>query len=155
VVTEDTANVSQYLDGKLPKEALTVVSAPHEGVPSLLAASDLGFLLLQSTANIEVSSPAKFSEYLNSGLPVLITEQVGDFSAIVAEERVGRIVGDDGSFDLKFLDEIVSNRNELAERCVGSGAQLTWQVFSGAWWDIVAGLVSNPSDNFGKAKLPS
>jgi glycosyltransferase involved in cell wall biosynthesis len=143
IVTEDTARVAAYVDGKLPKETVTIMAVPHEQVPNLLAASDLGLLLLRSTANIEVSSPAKFSEYLNSGVPVLITERVGDFSAVVADERVGTIVADDGSFDLTFLDEVLANRTGLAERCVGSGTHLTWQAFYQAWSDILAKLGGN------------
>src|SRR5262245_8187049 len=98
VITEDAPRASAYLSGKLPLDAVTIMAAAHEEVPSLLAASDLGLLLLHSTENIKVSSPAKFSEYLNSGLPVLITAQVGDFSEMVANEKVGTIVAADHSF---------------------------------------------------------
>src|SRR5262245_26670279 len=133
IVTEDTERAASYLAPRLPKEVVTAIAAPHEQVPGLLAASDLGFLLLRSTTNIEVSSPAKFSEYLNSGVPVLITPRVGDFSAMVAHARVGTIVADDGSFDLKFVDELLANRDELAARCVDAGTHLTWQAFFPAW----------------------
>ncbi len=88
IVTEDVERTRNFLNDRLPSDRFTVLGVPHSEVPALLAASDLGFLLLRSTPNIKVSSPAKFSEYLNSGLPVLITPQVGDFSCLVAENGV-------------------------------------------------------------------
>lgn len=143
IVTEEAVRATAYLSGTMPQEAVTVISARHEEVPSLLAASDLGFLLLHSTPNINVSSPTKFSEYLNSGLPVLITSQVGDFSAMVTNERVGAVVGDDGSFDMKFVENLMPNRTELAARCTAAGAQLTWQAFSEAWSKLIEQLSSS------------
>ncbi len=140
IVTGDVEAAAEYVAGKLAQDVVTILSARHDEVPSLLAAADLGFLLLRSTANIAVSSPAKFSEYLNSGLPVLITPDVGDFSALVAREKVGTIVADDGSLDMKFIDDILANRAELAGRCTVAGRQLTWQAFSSTWSKIIEQL---------------
>jgi hypothetical protein len=106
----------------------------------LLAASDLGFLLLRSTANIEVASPSKFSEYLNSGLPVLITPRVGDFSALIAATGAGAIVSDEGVFDVSVVDQIAESRERSAQRAVEAGRTLTWDAFRPTWNSIIEAL---------------
>ncbi|HXP48650.1 MAG TPA: hypothetical protein VN922_01785, partial [Bacteroidia bacterium] len=38
------------------------------------------------------SSPVKFAEYLAVGLPVIISENIGDYSAFVSEKNCGSLV---------------------------------------------------------------
>ena len=108
----------------------------------LFRSSDLGFLLLRSTPNIQVSSPAKFSEYVNSGLPVLITPQVGDFSSMIAQNRAGAIVTDDGQFDIRIVDEIQSSRDAFAHRSREVGKQVSWEACRSAWMRAIESLSS-------------
>jgi len=140
VVTEDVARANEFLKQKLPGDRYTVLGVPHNEVPALLSASDLAFLLLRSTPNIEVSSPAKFSEYLNSGLPVLITPHVGDFSSLVAENGVGAIVSDDGRFDPGIVNAVAGNRQAFAVRSMEAGKQLSWDAWRSAWMSIIESL---------------
>jgi len=76
VLTSAIEKTREYLGRRLPTNSFTVMNAPHDEIPSLMNASDVGFLLLRSSPNIETCSPAKFSEYRNCGLPVVITPQV-------------------------------------------------------------------------------
>ena len=123
----------------LPADAFTVRSATHEEVPGLLNASDLGLLLLRPSPNIRTASPAKFAEYLNSGLPVLITPDVGDFSELVVKDEVGAIVGGrDGVDDLSFVDRVLQSRMQLGDKCMAAGRRLTWQAFFPTWSGIVS-----------------
>jgi glycosyltransferase involved in cell wall biosynthesis len=144
VVTEEVSRTRDFLSRYLAGDLFSVKSAPHAEVPPLLAASDLGFLLLRSTPNIEVSSPAKFSEYLNSGLPVLISPKVGDFSALIENFKTGAIVSDEGDFDLEFVDAVVHNRHDIAVRTMAAGRQLTWDAFRSEWSNIIENLVTSP-----------
>src|SRR5262249_26319976 len=121
VVTGAADSVSEYLAGHLPAGSFTVMSAKHNEVPALLAASDLGFLLLRSSPNIKTSSPAKFSEYLNCGLPVLITPDVGDFSELIAQTGTGLVVQNGTTIDPGFLSRLESDRNNIAGKCVEAG----------------------------------
>jgi glycosyltransferase involved in cell wall biosynthesis len=136
VVASQVEQIRRYLAARLPAGVFTVMSAAHSEVPGLLNASDLGFLLLRPSPNIKTSSPAKFSEYLNCGLPVAITRDVGDFSAVVAGEKVGAIVDEDGVIDVNFLEALLANRQELAGRSVAAGRSLTWSAFRPAWLEI-------------------
>ena len=140
VVTEDVSRCRDLLSHRLAPGLFTVRSAPHVDVPPLLLASDLGFLLLRSTPNIEVSSPAKFSEYVNSGLPVLISPKVGDFSALIANSKTGAIVSDEGIFDLEFVDSVARYRHDIAVRTMAAGRQVTWDAFRSEWSNIIETL---------------
>lgn len=139
VVTGECEKAQAYLSAHLPPNTFTVRSAAHEEVPGLLNASDLGLLLLRSSPNIETASPAKFAEYLNSGLPVLITPDVGDFSELVMRESVGAIIGGrNGDDELSLVDRVVRTRMQLGAECMAAGRQLTWQAFFPTWSGIVS-----------------
>jgi len=139
VITGDSEKAAGFLSTRLPANTFTVRRAAHDEVPGLLNASDLGLLLLRSSPNIKTSSPAKFAEYLNSGLPVLITPEVGDFSDLVAAEGVGTVVDTmSGRFDMSLVDRTKEDRSGLAAKCIAAGHQLTWQAFSSTWLQIVA-----------------
>ena len=58
-----------------------VLSCPHERVVDHLCAADVGLLLRERHPMNEVAAPGKFAEYVLSGLPLVMTEGIGDFSA--------------------------------------------------------------------------
>ena len=136
VLTSATEKTREYLSHRLAAKSFTVMNAPHDEIPSLLNASDVGFLLLRSSPNIETCSPTKFSEYLSCGLPVVITPQVGDFSTLVAERGVGVVVTNTGSVDSRFLSKVQTMRTEYARNCIDAGRDLTWQAHLATWRDI-------------------
>ena len=115
-----------FLAGHLPPGSFTVMTAAHERVPGLLNASDLGFLLLRESPNIETSSPAKFAEYLNCGVPVIITSGVGDFSSLVRNKRLGEVLKEEAVSD-KLVQAVLNSRSDIAVRCAQGGCELTWQ----------------------------
>ena len=137
VVSSEMERIRAYLAAHLAEGSFTVVEALHRQIPDFLNASDLGLLLLRSAPNIKTSSPAKFSEYLNCGLPVLITPDVGDFSALIEKERVGAIVREDGEFEMDFLDRVIAAREDYAARCSAVGRRLTWEAYRTTWSEII------------------
>jgi glycosyltransferase involved in cell wall biosynthesis len=66
-----------------------VTYVPPEAVPAWLAASDVGLSLAGAGPSRMAMSPAKFTEYLASGLPVIASPGVGDIDGQIASERVG------------------------------------------------------------------
>jgi hypothetical protein len=66
----------------------------HHEVSPTLSACDYGILIREKNWTNKVASPVKFAEYLNAGLKVLISEELGDFSEVVTQENVGLIVSD-------------------------------------------------------------
>lgn len=65
----------------------------HE-VKKYLYASDYGMLIRENSVTNEVASPTKFAEYLHAGLKVLISENIGDFSAFTKKNNCGTIITD-------------------------------------------------------------
>ena len=61
-------------------------------VAGILAEQDMGILLREDTITNRVSSPTKFAEYLAAGLPVIISDAIGDFTATVRAQDLGVVV---------------------------------------------------------------
>jgi glycosyltransferase involved in cell wall biosynthesis len=61
----------------------------HENVQDILNMSDYGMLIREKSVTNEVASPTKFAEYLSSGLPVIISENLGDYSEFVKKNNCG------------------------------------------------------------------
>jgi len=64
---------------------------PHNNVHETLRECDCGILLRNACVTNQVASPTKFAEYLGAGLPVVISENVGDFSEMVRTMGIGQI----------------------------------------------------------------
>lgn len=64
----------------------------HDEVYGELSSCDYGILIRNQNSTNQVASPVKFAEYLNAGLKILISENLGDFSEFVKENACGVIV---------------------------------------------------------------
>ena len=112
VVTRTAEEASRFFAAKFDAGSFAVISAEHNDVPALLNAADLGLLLLKEAPNIRTSSPVKFAEYVNCGLPVLISRNVGDYSDLVTNTGIGSVFDNATPDALAFLD---ADRDELAQ----------------------------------------
>jgi glycosyltransferase involved in cell wall biosynthesis len=79
--------------GVSPDEA-RMLSCPHEQVVDHLCAGDVGLLLRERHPMNEVAAPGKFAEYVLSGLPIVMTEGIGDFSAPMQESELACVLPD-------------------------------------------------------------
>jgi hypothetical protein len=59
-----------------------------------LCAGDVGLLLRERHPMNEVAAPGKFAEYALSGLPIVMTEGIGDFSEPMRESEFACILPD-------------------------------------------------------------
>ena len=75
-----------------------------EDVYSVLCACDYGVLFREDSVTNKVASPTKFAEYLASGLKVLISERIGDYSALVSENEIGQVIRKKTAFSIVKLD---------------------------------------------------
>jgi len=85
----------------------------HKDVLSYLHCCDYGLLLREQSDTNRVASPVKFAEYLYAGLPVLITENLGDFSKFVHDYNCGHIIKEENQ-DWSFLKNVDL---ETKEKC--------------------------------------
>jgi glycosyltransferase involved in cell wall biosynthesis len=123
-ITPSSDRLRQLLwDRGIPQEKVSVVSASHTEVPGLLAAGDLALLLREKSRVNSVASPVKFAEYLAAGLPVVLTQGIGDYSALVCSNGVGCVLPDahlsqeSRNVVAAFLDTYPVNAAELRDRC--------------------------------------
>lgn len=85
-----------YMQKKLVQHGINpsrvyTASVPHHEVPAYLSAADFGFATIKSYPSARYCSPVKIGEYWANGLPVLLTEGVGDDSEIIKSEGGGAV----------------------------------------------------------------
>lgn len=83
----------------------------HKDVPTALTACDFGLLIRDKNTTNKVSSPVKFAEYLSCGLPVIISEEIGDFTAFVQSKGCGHVIADDNE-DFPKLERLSADEKE-------------------------------------------
>ena len=91
-LSPDDANIRSLMD-RHPGRVQRLWLKPDE-VRYQLDLCDAGILLREDTITNRVASPTKFAEYLSAGLPVLISEHLGDFSALVQANGLGHVLRD-------------------------------------------------------------
>jgi glycosyltransferase involved in cell wall biosynthesis len=115
--------------GRLVREAgialqnSTVLSLPQRDVMAHLVAADVGLLLRDAGIVNEVASPVKFAEYLAAGVPVILTESIGDASKLVEKEGIGYVLSglEPTTEDLARLQRFITSfsacSDKLRQRC--------------------------------------
>lgn len=80
-------------------------SVLHEQVPAFLSAADFAFATYKPGLSKKYLSPVKIGEYWANGLPVLLTEGVGDDSDIIKNEGGGALFNlqQEGNLELALL----------------------------------------------------
>jgi len=72
----------------------------HTEVTNALLACDAGILYREQSITNKVAAPTKFAEYLSAGLPVIISDHLGDYSDFVRSEKCGQVLGDGGEINI-------------------------------------------------------
>jgi glycosyltransferase involved in cell wall biosynthesis len=112
-ITTDPAKMQALVEKSgIPASDTTIRSFPPQEVPRWLVASDLALMLRDTTETNRVASPVKFGEYLAAGIPVIVSQHLGDCTGIVEQQRLGV------SVDLSQTDA------QLRETLAASLAQL-------------------------------
>ncbi|QNL22356.1 glycosyltransferase [Hyphobacterium sp. CCMP332] len=77
---------------KINFQNIAILKVDHHEVPNYLSAADYGLVTVRPSPHRKYCSPIKTGEYWANGLPVLITEDIGDDSRIITEKNVGSII---------------------------------------------------------------
>jgi len=131
----------------LPETSYVLKEVPSSEVSNVLKNWDIGLLLRKDDPVNRVSSPTKFGEYLAVGIPVLMTECIGDFSKLVSDHSLGFIISSnylnnaENGFDyatikniVDFVDNIKRNKTEFAIRSQSIVRdQLSWKDVANSW----------------------
>ena len=78
------------LKQNFPDQVFVKHLQPNE-VPRYLVACDYGLLIREQSITNKVASPVKFAEYLACGLPVIISDNLGDYSQFVRQNNCGSL----------------------------------------------------------------
>jgi glycosyltransferase involved in cell wall biosynthesis len=103
---------------------VTIITLSHSDVPLYLSAADVALLVRAKSLVNFVASPIKFAEYLACGVPVLMTEGVGDYSELVCSSQIGTIVNfdqDDHAICAQlrpWVHCVSSDRHGISRRCI-------------------------------------
>lgn len=97
-LTPDLGQAMPPLAKSLPPEAYTLRHVSHVEMPRYLVAADLGILIRENHPLNQVACPTKFAEYVMCGLPVLVTEGLGDLSELVKRDQLGIVMKDPNDF---------------------------------------------------------
>ncbi len=154
----DQPIVKKHLSSlNVPEHAFKMKSVPHSAVPFNLQSASAGLLLRKKDPVNKVSSPTKFGEYLAAGVPVIMTEEIGDYSDLAIEKKVGCVLPhseiDEGFFSqttleeiLGFLEEIENKRDEYADLCSQVAyTNLHWTPVSQMWVNSMSETIGSKS----------
>jgi glycosyltransferase involved in cell wall biosynthesis len=112
----------------LPASRVLLTELPHDRVAATMRHAHAGVLLRRGHAVNRVASPTKFGEYLAAGVPVIMTEGIGDFSRLARRKRVGLVL-EPGLLDreevppeeisriIGFLRESSEQHQQMSTRC--------------------------------------
>jgi len=115
---------------------------PHHGVGELLSACDMGILIRENSTTNRVAAPTKFAEYLAAGLPVLISENLGDYSAFVLKEKCGMMAGNEHLPLIKHTAHEEKNRmKSLVKRYFTKEAHIN------AYRELIAAMTGGSQQN--------
>ncbi len=114
-------DLQKKLAKELPSGVFSFFSlAPQEAFHYLVSA-DVGLLIREPIEINRVASPVKLAEFLACGVPVLVTEGVGDYSTLVDKSGCGLVVKYPGTSDIEeityFLKEVETQRALFQEKC--------------------------------------
>lgn len=95
----------EAIEGRLKRiadpEFWRIIEVHHKDISDYLSAGDLGLLLREPSPVNESAAPTKFAEYVMSGLPIIVSSGIGDYSGLASEKNWG-VVWD----DLNKIDEL-------------------------------------------------
>jgi glycosyltransferase involved in cell wall biosynthesis len=94
-------------------------------VNKYLIMGDFGIIFGDKRILRRVSAPIKFGEYLASGLPVLLMDEIGDTAVITRKYNVGVIIKNEEelfSWGIKQIIELTS-QPDIKVRCRGAAEQ--------------------------------
>jgi glycosyltransferase involved in cell wall biosynthesis len=123
----------------------TIRSFPPSEVPRWLVAADLGLLLRKQDAVNRAASPVKFGEYLAAGVPVVISQRVGDASDLVQQFKLGCVIDIDAT-DSEILEQLergISAAPIQGSRIASAESHLHWRKITSQRFSFYKAMCQN------------
>jgi hypothetical protein len=88
----------------------------HDEVQGHLLAADYGLMIRENSVTNSVASPTKFAEYLMSGLSVICSPNLGDYTDFIKEHGCGSVIDDQQSLlELNLKASDFQDKEKLIE----------------------------------------
>lgn len=114
ILTPDNDIVAKYIQKySLNTESIYTAFVELDNLNQFLCGADAGLVFRTNVPTNNVASPTKIPEYLLSGLPLVISEGIGDYSGFVSEHGYGLVVNNE---DLNYLDSIENTIESLSSQ---------------------------------------
>lgn len=110
VFSKDAARFEELLKNCLQRNSFFVKSLSKDEIPYYLSQADYGLLLRDNNIINIVSSPIKVKDYLLAGVPIILTNNIGDSSNYIQVNKFGYIL--EGLDDNDMLNVINQIKNE-------------------------------------------
>ncbi len=94
-------------------------------VAATLRRCDHGLLVREDRITNRVASPTKFAEYLHAGLPVIVSEGIGDLAELVTRDRLGQVHRPNGPLP-RLERTSASERERLTEYALAHFSKRTY-----------------------------
>lgn len=99
-------------------QRINIFSVEPIKVKEELSKCNCGILLRENNLINNVSSPIKFAEYLAAGLPVLLSEGVGDTESIIIKYNVGVLIKNNNYITAMKELRVLLNDKDVYHRCL-------------------------------------
>lgn len=110
--------INNYLEkAAIPKEFVIKKFVAHSEVPIYMGLADFAFSPVKPLPSRRFSTPIKDGEYWALGLPVVITKDISDDSAIIKKYKIGAVLEElnDNAYlkAIKKIDELLKNNTRI------------------------------------------
>ena len=119
-LTKDSLSVQKIVENFPSLQGkLIYKSVSNSEMVKYLNAADYGILFRENSIMNNVASPTKFAEYILCGLPVIISEGVGDYTSFCKQKNVGYVLESSvlehiENFDAEALLQVFFDRAQIA-----------------------------------------
>lgn len=104
-MTPDVTEMRALLEASGLSAAVYVVgSCLQTEIYRYLSGADLGIVMRADDVVNNVSSPMKIAEYLGAGLPLVLTQGIGDYSELVPQNGLGIVVDEQEPVGQQIID---------------------------------------------------
>jgi glycosyltransferase involved in cell wall biosynthesis len=99
-IANELKNRNKISDSKI----LIKFAKEHTEINSYLNAADIGIILRDNVPTNNVASPTKLAEYLLTGLPVIVSNHIGDYSDFIRNNDLGMVVNNKINDMINFIN---------------------------------------------------
>ena len=111
---QDSVEVRQKcIEAGLSTNNVIIEKVAHHEIPKYLNVADFAFTFYKLGESKQYLSPIKVGEYWACGLPVLISEGIGDDAEIITREEGGLVVNQSLNIDFIKLEELITKPKEF------------------------------------------